>query len=460
MSEPISQSKRLPEWAAYAREKLSLRQPAMRASAITFGSYGASQFLRLASNLILTRLLHPEAFGLMVIVNVVIQGIHMFSDMGIGPSIIQNPRGEEPVFLRTAWTLQIIRSVLLYIAVLALTVPIAHWYDETQLIYVLPVVALNIIIDAFCSTQVGVLQRHLEVGRIAIINLGSYIITVVAMIAGAFVSQSVWPLVVGSLVGSLTATALSHTILGGEGMRFQLDREVMRLTYKFGRWIFFSSILTFFAGQLDRIVLAKYLPLAELGMYSIAFMLSQVMAQLVGQISRTVLFPVFARSAELGDAELRRKTIRFRMAMSAVSFPPLWGLILLGPEIIGVLYDHRYDQAGWMLQFLGVGAILQCLFVPMETVLMASGNSFGHMTMQGVKLVSLVGCMAVGGHYYGSTGIIIGFVAANALHYPALAAMVAPRRAWFPAFDFGVVALSAGALALGFYLKSVVLALL
>jgi len=458
MSESLPIPRTPAAFAAWAWQ--SLQQPAMRASVFTFGSYGASQFLRLASNLILTRLLLPEAFGLMVIVNVVIQGIHMFSDMGIGPSIIQNPRGEEPVFLRTAWTLQIIRSLMLYVAAIALTYPIAHWYEEPQLVYVLPVVALNIIIDAFCSTQVGVKQRHLEIGSIAFINLGSYALTVMVMIAGAFISQSVWPLVIGSLAGSVAATALTHTILGGVRMRFQLDREVLRQTYRFGRWIFFSSILTFFTGQLDRIVLAKFMGLAELGMYSIAFMLSQVMAQLVAQISRTVLFPVFARSAELGDAALRRQTFRFRAVMAAGAIPPLCALILLGPEIIGILYDHRYDQAGWMLQFLGLGAILQCLLIPMETVLMAAGNSFGHMNLQAIKLVVLIGSMALGGFYYGATGIIVGFVCANALHYPALAAMVAPRRAWFPAFDFGVVAASAAVLALGFYLKSLVMAAL
>jgi O-antigen/teichoic acid export membrane protein len=438
----------------------SLQQPAMRASAFTFGSYGASQFLRLASNLILTRLLVPEAFGLMVIVNVVIHGIHMFSDMGIGPSIIQNPKGEQPNFLRTAWTLQILRSIMLYAIAVLLAYPISLWYGEPLLVYVLPVVALNIIIDSFCSTQVGVHQRHLQLGKLMAIELGAYGLTVVVMVAGAFVSQSVWPLVAGSLAGSTVATVLTHTWLGGIRMRFQLDREVLRETYRFGRWIFFSSILSFFTGQLDRIVLAKFMPLAELGMYSIALMLSQVMAQLVARISRTVLFPVFARSAELGDEALRAKTFRFRAALAAASMPPLWALILLAPELIGVLYDDRYLEAGWMLQFLGIGAILQCLFVPMETVLMASGNSFGHMNLQGVKLVSMIGAMGLGGYYYSSTGIILGFVVANLVYYPALVWMVAPRRAWFPAFDAGVLFASAAALALGFYLKSLVMAAL
>lgn len=72
--------------------------------------YGGNQALRLAANLILTRLLFPEAFGLMTLVNVILVGLQMFSDFGLVPAISQNPRGDDPDFLDTAWTIQVIRG--------------------------------------------------------------------------------------------------------------------------------------------------------------------------------------------------------------------------------------------------------------------------------------------------------------------------------------------------------------
>ena len=57
--------------------------------------------MRLISNLILTRLLVPELFGLMALVNTFIQGLFLFSDVGIATSIIRSPRGDDPVFLNT-----------------------------------------------------------------------------------------------------------------------------------------------------------------------------------------------------------------------------------------------------------------------------------------------------------------------------------------------------------------------
>ena len=85
---------------------------ALRGSALTAGSFAITQGLRLASNLVLTRLLFPEAFGLMALVSVVVVGLQMFSDTGVGPAISRSPRGDDSTFLDTAWTINLIRGVL------------------------------------------------------------------------------------------------------------------------------------------------------------------------------------------------------------------------------------------------------------------------------------------------------------------------------------------------------------
>src|SRR5205085_6387616 len=85
-------------------EPSSLRQRTLRGSVWTSSEYVANVVLRLGSNLVLARLLVPQMFGIMRIVNIFAQGLQMFSDVGIGPVIIQNPRGDEPAFLNTAWT--------------------------------------------------------------------------------------------------------------------------------------------------------------------------------------------------------------------------------------------------------------------------------------------------------------------------------------------------------------------
>lgn len=92
----------------------SLFRRALGGGAFVAGSYVFAQFARLLSNLVLTRLLYPEAFGVMALVMVVLVGLQMFSDVGIGPAISRSARGDDPDFLNTAWTLNVFRGAGLW----------------------------------------------------------------------------------------------------------------------------------------------------------------------------------------------------------------------------------------------------------------------------------------------------------------------------------------------------------
>ncbi|MFM6402608.1 oligosaccharide flippase family protein, partial [Planktothrix sp.] len=105
----------------------SLSKKAIQGTIWTLFGYGGSQVLRFGGNLILTRLLVPELFGLMALVNTFITGLNLFSDVGIRPSIIRSQRGDDPEFLNTAWTIQVFRGLGLWIICLLITVPLAKF---------------------------------------------------------------------------------------------------------------------------------------------------------------------------------------------------------------------------------------------------------------------------------------------------------------------------------------------
>lgn len=415
--------------------KFSLRHPAVRTAALNFGAYGASQAMRFGANLVLARLLVPEDFGLMLLVNLVLHGLEMFSDIGLGPGLIQHREGDSPRYLHTAWTLGLIRGVTLWGMAAALAWPLATLYDEPRLLAVLPVAAFSLVLDAGCSAYVVVLERRMQVGRLMLIELGSYAASVALMVGGALWTTTVWPLVAGALFNAGLSTVLTHVALGGPRMRLHLDREAAAQLMTFGRWLFLSSILTFVAGQLDRIILGKLLSVSELGVYSIAFMMAQVMVALTHELARSVLYPVYARSGELGPDHLRAQVRRYRIALLAVTLPPLLLLYLAGPEIVRFLYDTRYWDAGWMVQILAVGAMLSAIMVPAESVLVACGDSFRHMLLQGIGAVTMAGCMAGGYGLGGTPGLIVGFSLAGLAQYPFLAMFIRPRGVWIPKLD-------------------------
>jgi hypothetical protein len=127
----------------------SLRRRAVHSSLWTIGGYGFAQAMRFIANLILTRLLFPEDFGMMALVNCVLQGMIMFSDIGIGPAIIQHAHDYDEHFHNTAWTMQIMRGIFMWLGATVLAWPVAAVYGLPELVPVLCVTAATGLISGF-----------------------------------------------------------------------------------------------------------------------------------------------------------------------------------------------------------------------------------------------------------------------------------------------------------------------
>ena len=143
----------------------SLKKKAYFGAAWTVFGYGLSQSLRLGSNIILTRLLVPEVFGLMTLSYVFITGLNLFSDIGIAPSIIRHEKGEDSEFLDTAWTIQIVRGCCLFIGCLFIAWPASKMYNEPLLLTIIPLLGVCVLIKGFQSTSLATLKRHMKIGR-------------------------------------------------------------------------------------------------------------------------------------------------------------------------------------------------------------------------------------------------------------------------------------------------------
>ena len=217
------------------RVPLTLHALVRRGTLWSIAGYGGAQALRFAGNLVLTRLLMPEAFGLMALVNAVQQGLVLFSDLGIGPSIVQGKRGEDPAFLNTAWTMQTLRGLGLACAAAAIAAPFASFYGNPLLAWVLIASASTALISGFNSTRLYSAYRRVDLARVSVIEIGSQAVGLAAILAWASVDRSVWALVAGGIAGSLTNLALTFVILPGIPNRFCWDRSAVAQIFRFGR---------------------------------------------------------------------------------------------------------------------------------------------------------------------------------------------------------------------------------
>lgn len=410
---------------------LALGATVRRGTFWSLAGYGGSQALRFAGNLILTRMLVPEAFGLMALLNALLMGLQLFSDIGIGPSIIQNRRGDDPAFLDTAWTVQVLRGFVLWTVACALALPFASFYGDATLAWILPIAGLTALIAGFNSTSIFSMYRHVNLARVSTLELGSQGVGIAVMIAFALVDRSIWALVAGGLAGSLTKLLLSHTLLPGHANHFRWDRSALGPMLRFGRWIFFSTLLTFLVGQSDRLVFGKLVPIAVLGVYSVGAMIATLPATALGRMASSVYFPVYSRMHNAGQ-DLRSAFGRVRRPALLLAGWMIAGLAGGGDAAVRLLYDERYAQAGWIIQLLALGSWFTVLESTNAAALLARGKAKWVAASNAGKLVGMLVLIPIGYALGGFAGAVAGLAFSDVFKYAvsAFAATKAGLRGW------------------------------
>ncbi|MEG4518169.1 MULTISPECIES: oligosaccharide flippase family protein [unclassified Microcoleus] len=386
---------------------MSSKKLAIKGAAWTIASYGSSQIIRFGSNLILTRLLLPELFGLMGLAYVFIVGINLFTDIGLGPSIIQNKRGDDPQFLNTAWTMQVIRSLFVWLCLILITWPVAKFYEEPRLMWLIPAISINTLIGGFKSTSVSTLERKMSVKEVVLFELGTQIISTTVMIVWAFFDRSIWAIIVAGWTGAVVELVWSHFLIPGKSNRFAWDKEAVKEIFSYGKWIFLSTILFFLCSQADRLILGKIFTFTLLGIYGIAFTLGDMPRQVIIALSGRVIFPSISMLAELPRQELRAKILNNRKLILIPLAVGLAIFVSFGDKLILTLYRKEYEAASWMMPILALGIWHTTLSSMMGGCLLAVGKSqypaMGHL----LTFVNLCITIPLGYHLKGNLGAVI-----------------------------------------------------
>ncbi len=412
------------------------RHPSMRRQAIlgslwTLFGYGASQVLRLISNLVLARLLFPEAFGLMALVNVFMQGLQMFSDIGIGPGIIQNRRGTDPAFLRTAWTIQVFRGFALWLLCCAAAPAVARFFAASDpmaldLRLLLPVTGLTALLGGFTSTSVFTLNRKLDMRRMTLLELVPQGISLLFMALWAWQHPSVWALVGGGLVFSLVRLVMSHLMNRDHRDGFAWEPEARRELFRFGRWVFLSTVISFLATHLDRLLLGRLLTLGELGIYSIAMTLARVAIHTSSRLSSSVIFPLLSRHQD-DPPRLVDSCLRARTGVLFASGAICSGFALFAPLFFESLYDARYAAAGDISRWLALYTWTHVLLVSMDRIPLALGHPRQLFLANLITTAGMTAAVA-GYRLLQLPGFIAGMAFANLLSHAFLAATLPAHR--------------------------------
>jgi len=322
---------------------------------------GASFFeqaIRFGRNMLLTRLLAPEAFGVMAIVQSATTMIQMTVDVGAREALIQNPKGGEDSHVTAAWWMTAGRASFIYALIYVLAPAIAKFYGNPELIVLARVVSLSIIFDGLISPRAFIAMKEMKFWKWAAVNSGGGILGVITTIILGFFMRDVWALAIGFCSENAARCVLSYVICPYRPRlpHFEAILDLMR----FSKGLVGLVLLNMLFVRSDVFVLGKLYSAAELGLYSMAVYLIQTPSGFLINVMNQTLLPALS-GVQDDNARMNRILLQTTSATVWLGLPAAVFVIFCGRSLLTIVYGQRYSAASVALGFACCAALLNVL---------------------------------------------------------------------------------------------------
>jgi lipopolysaccharide exporter len=369
--------------------------------------------LGVISMLILARLLEPADFGLVALATLVMGLVETAGQFGFDSAIIQNQNADHEHY-NSAWTLNVIRGLVSALALVAVAQPAAGFFNEPRLVEIIYWLAVASALSGFQNIGIVDFRRDLTFDKeyrfFVFIKLASFFTTLIV----AFVWRSYWALVAGIVMRSVMMLALSYA-MHPYRPRFGLSRAGE--LFKFSKWLLVNEYLVYGAGNVDRLLIGRFLNAASLGVYSLAKEIATLLsAELVLPITRA-MYPGYAKIS--GDPErLKEMFLNTIGLVFLFSWPLAFGIAAVAEPFVLVVLGEKWIQVVEILPYLAIGGVFTFAWVNIGPLFMAVGKP-ELATVAFIISAVLRITVLVGGYYWnGLIGVAQATVIAPMIGFP------------------------------------------
>ena len=298
--------------------------------------------------MILARLLPPADFGVVGLTVALIGAFEAVSDLSMNAAIVRHPKPEKKHY-DTAFTIALLRGLLIGGLALLCAEPMADFYGDERLKYVAWALAAQAVIFGLTNTGTADFQRDFTFGTdflyLAARKLGG-------SVASIGFALTIWPdyraLVAGLIVGSITSVVASFVL---HPMRPRISFEAFRELFGFSKWMLATNLLDFAHRRVDALILGKTLGLAPLGIHALAMELANLVANDFAQPLRRATMPGFAK-LQSNLKELRHQFAAAYGASMVFAVPFALGVALVAEPAIRLAFGPDWAAAAPPLRIL------------------------------------------------------------------------------------------------------------
>jgi O-antigen/teichoic acid export membrane protein len=331
----------------------------------------AEQAARFGRNMILTRLLAPEAFGAMAIVLSAVSLFVTFTEIGVREGLVQNPKGGEDRYIDTAWWMGFGRALSLATVLFAVSPLVARFYGNSELTSLLRFSTVGVILSGASSPRAHIAMKEMKFGKLAGINNIGGICGVAITVILSLVMRDVWALILGSCAESAARFTLSY-VLCPYMPSLRWNEDAARDLLRFSRGVFGLSLLNLIFARADIFVLAKLYSPGALGLYTMAIYLVQTPTNFIMNILGQTLMPALSQ-IQSDVKRTNRILIQVSSLIVLLGLPVLAFVFVCGKSLLTISYGPRYGALTGALALASCVALVNLLNGQITTVFYARG---------------------------------------------------------------------------------------
>lgn len=371
-------------------------------------SFVAIGLIKLASSVITTRLLYPEAYGIVSMIAAVAFVLDMMSDLGAMTLMVRHDKAEQPEFVNTVWTLRLMRGICNAILLLLLAPVLADFYQTPALSPALRLYAVCFVLDGLESMAFMLAIRRQRSSLVNLCELFCVAVTTAASIGLALLLRNHYAIILGMVLHRVLMTSLSYCFYREFRPRLQIDRAAAAELFQISKFVLPTSVLTLLMLQYDKVIFLKLFDLRQLGLYGLALNLIVLVDTRLLRLAHTILFPscvdVFRRDANALAHHYYRGNLRFHALLLGI--PACVGG--MAPLLVTLAFDARYHAAGFILMAFALRSALLALHVTAQVLLLAIGRNDVGLIGIAVRLAWIVIATLVGYRWGGFEGFVWG----------------------------------------------------
>lgn len=338
------------------------------------GTASASRALFMLIRLtVLARLLEKRDFGLVSMTAVVLGYAQAYVDLGLSSALIQKQERDASK-LSTIFWLNVMAGLLFGTLLALCREPAAALMKEPALAELILVAALQLPISALGQQFEALFLRDLKFRLIAGVQIGTDALNTVVAIALALAGHGAWSLVIGTLAAACTSSLVLFALgVTKWPIRFTFRPREVKGHLRFGAYQLGNVNIGYLTSNVDTLLIGRLLGAEALGVYTVALRLTQMPRKYINPVISKVAFPVFARQKE-DKRVVAESLLKLQRSLSYVNLPLIFGLLLVSPVLIPVLYGDKWTSAVPLVQVLCLAAVLAGVAGPTQIIRTALGH--------------------------------------------------------------------------------------